>query len=169
MNLPPLFRKDKEMVDDTRPKPSLPLPAEPRLPASGQAYAPPRMRSAAYAQAQAEWDAIENELAYTKDQCDSLRAQLRVAEETIKALKLDRQENDEKAEVEMAKLKADNERLLRENITIGSSVGRAVDVLIGLRQEMERIKNGHPALDPAIEDEAKLAIERAMHEEKDPH
>lgn len=120
-----------------------------------QAYAPPRMRSAAYAQAQAEWDAIENELAYTKDQAESLRAQVKVGEETIKALRLEREE-----------LRAHNERLLRENTTIGSSVARAVDVLIGLKQEIERIKNGHgEALSASVEAEAKLAIERAMHEE----
>ena len=149
----------------TRPRdPTLPLPANPVLPASGQAYAPPRMRSAAYAQAQAEWDAIENELAYTKDQCESLRAQVKVGEETIKALKLDRDEQLRKADDAIAKLKTDNERLLRENITIGASMARTIDTLIGLKQDIERIKNGHSSIDPSVEEEAKLAIEKALQE-----
>lgn len=158
MNLFPTSKKDRQMADKDRDLPSPRLVAPPVQASSPppQAYAPPRMRSAAYAQAQAEWDAIENELAYTKDQCDSLRAQCKVGEETIKALKIERDE-----------LRAHNERLLRENTTIGSSVARAVDVLIGLKQEIERIKNGHgEALSASVEAEAKLAIERAMHEEQ---
>jgi len=152
MNLPRILRNPapqsgtpsmSENNTNTRLEPKAPAPMAP--PISGQAYAPPRYRSQAYAQAQAEWEQLDNELAYTKDQCESLRAQIKVVEETIKALKIERDE-----------LRSSNERLVRENTDMHASVTAAANCLVGLVAKRSNGNSDDPRLD------ARDAIEAAL-------
>lgn len=81
----------------------------------------PRRRSAAAAAAAQQWEELESEATQLKAQLNSAHSQLQVFEESNKILHED-----------LAQLKRENERLMRENISIHTRIQAAAELLCKL-------------------------------------
>lgn len=99
-------------------------------------------RSALAAEAAARWEALERET-------EELRQSLNAAEASIAVLT----QSSEALKTEIASLRFDNERLVRENTTIQTRVTIAAETLLAIRRPS-----------PEVEEATVSAVEAAMNE-----
>lgn len=134
--------KNSEMVDKTIPVAIDPIPPHlrerpfPSVGGTSVDYMPRRQRSAKYAEAMEEADKLEQDLQAERSASALLRSQLQVVEESNTIL-----------HEEIAGLKKDNERLVRENTTIHERLKIVAEILINLMKPVDMSALAVPGLD----------------------
>lgn len=105
-----------------------------RLTNSGEAHSgeadppiPTRRRSERAAQAEAEWEQLENDARHWRKEADAQISRNSVLEESIRIMHED-----------LERTQRHNERLVRENTTMCERVKIAAEVLIGLQQGQQQ-------------------------------